>query len=476
VLGGHIGNGPLAKCVRIAAAIVAIVIFGPATGWSCSCATRGLSQCGGLEKNSIVFVGTVLNIENPPNKDPKLEDGGVSRYHFRVDENFVRAPGSAIDVYSGRGGADCSYHFQQGRQYLVFAYQLHSGDPAYASICSETQPVEYAVAVLPQLRAMRDRTKVASLYGRLERVQQPYTGTWQESFNQPLGKTILHIKSKSNEFQTQTDANGVYAFYDVPAGEYRVSAALPHGLEIAQAILSDPVNPLKLPARACYEYNVEAFPTGRIAGSVLGPDGVPLRSASVELFRWDAYQENERGWWEFQGDKRSIFQFLHVSPGDYLFVFNNGNRLDPDSPFPRTFYSSSADSAHAQVIHLGEGQQFLSADIHVSEGRPTRSLRVLLKWDDDTMPPDPLVFVSARGSEGDEPNASKIKPGVYRVTLLRDAHYKIEGIHYCERECDDSGCGPAAKWKTNTIEVDGNDERTPEVTLSFPPPPGGCTP
>jgi hypothetical protein len=248
-----------------------------------------------------------------------------------------------------------------------------------------------------------------------------------------------------------------------------MTAALPDGLEIGQMILSDPVPPLKLPAKACYEYDVEAMPTGRIRGQVLDPEGTPLRSASVELFRADQYKEDVRGWWEFQGDDQSHFEFLHVSPGDYILVFNNPNRLDPESPFPRTFYSSATEPSRAQVIHLEEGEQFLTANIHVNGGRPTRSLTVRLLWEEGSPSGKDIVSVSVNGSEGDEPFPRKVKPYVYEITLLRDGRYTIQGNQYCERDCDEQGCKPAREWKTPAVEVDGADHRATEVTLTFPP-------
>ena len=397
-----------------------------------------------------------------------MGDGGTALYHFRVDENFTGAPGSGVDIYSGRGGADCSYHFRQGVRYLVFAYRSSPESAPYAYSCSDTRSIEQARGLLPQLRAMRDGTKVASLYGRLMRVQQPYSGTWADSFDQPITNTVLRAEFGHNVFKTKTDANGVYAFYDLPAGTYRMTAVLPRGLEIAQTILSDPVPPLKLPANTCYEYDVDALPTGRIRGQVLGADGTPLHSASVELFRADNYKEGAPGWWESQSDRKSNFEFLHVSPGDYLLVFNNPNRLDPDSPFPRTFYSSATESSHAQVIHLADGEQLLTANIHVSGGRPTRSLIVRLMWEEGSPSDKDLVSVSVKGSEGDTPFPREVKPRVYEITLLRDARYTVQGNQYCQRDCDENGCKPAKLWKTPAVEVDGADNRAMEVTLTFP--------
>ena len=41
--------------------------------------------------------------------------------------------------------------------------------------------------------------------------------------------------------------------------------------------------PFKIPNEACYEYDVDALPTGHIRGSVLGADGKPLEVASIDV-------------------------------------------------------------------------------------------------------------------------------------------------------------------------------------------------
>ena len=106
------------------------------------------------------------------------------------------------------------------------------------------------------------------------------------------------LRSDKNTLEAKTDANGYYAFFGVPAGKYRVEANLPQHFEIAQTILSEPVPPIDLPQNACYEYNVEVLPTGRIRGKVIGPDGNALPYASVELYRPSRYWGDGRslGW------------------------------------------------------------------------------------------------------------------------------------------------------------------------------------
>lgn len=217
--------------------------FGGPILLGCSCGGPGPVPCGGLSPTTFVFVGTVESIENPPpdfNQPAEsrvdmrtVDQSGYSRYHFRVDEKISGIQTTDIDVFSGRGGGDCSYHFQKGAQYLVFPYQSDDGRPM-ATICSETRPVELAKAKLAVLRAMRDDQPVASLYGTMRNMQQPYGSVSDEYYGNPVADTRMILRSDKNVLEAKTDANGNYSFFDVPAGKYHVEADLPQHFEIAQ--------------------------------------------------------------------------------------------------------------------------------------------------------------------------------------------------------------------------------------------------
>ena len=105
----------------------------------------------------------------------------------------------------------------------------------------------------------------------------------------------------------------------------------PARFEFSQKTLKGGLPPFRIPSGACYEYNVNALPTGKIRGSVLGPNGKSLKLASVELYRAERFDPAQPGLWGFQGEDGK-FEFDHIGPGEYLLVFNRMNRLDPIRP------------------------------------------------------------------------------------------------------------------------------------------------
>jgi hypothetical protein len=408
-----------------------------------------------------LFVGTVVDIENPPDERRGADQSGSARYKFRVDENIHGMAAKEVDVFSGRGGADCSYHFQLGEKYFV-----NPGgtiDHLLATVCSDTQPAAGAEPLLTELRARRDGKLYASVYGVLRKTQQPYSWTYADEYDRPLPGTTVELKSADRTLTSQTDRNGVFRFYGVPAGTYRFDAALPANLELAETILSDSQPPIIVPEDACYEQNLDALPTSRIRGRVLGPDGQPLKNADVALFRVDRYDERDMGWWEFQDEEKGHFEFNNVSPGRYVIVFHNSNRPDPDIPYPRTFYPGSPDLKTALPITVEEGQQVLNADIHLSDGPETRTLVVRVHWNLNPTPDD--VFVFATGNDGNQPIAKRLSPGVFQVILFRSARYTIVAKQDCGLRWEDNVGRPIGGRETERIEVDGADAKTTELTL-----------
>src|ERR1700733_454493 len=128
---------------------------------ACSCGTvHRPSNCADVKPIGLSFVGTVIDIENPPDERRGADQSGLSRYRFRVDENISGFDEKEVDVYSGRGGGDCSYHFRTGESYFVTPFKgtadlmaLYGAKPGklMAGICTETQPAASAGALLAEL-------------------------------------------------------------------------------------------------------------------------------------------------------------------------------------------------------------------------------------------------------------------------------------------------------------------------------------
>jgi hypothetical protein len=301
-------------------------------------------------------VGTVLDIENPPSETVRPDWQGLSRYHFRVDENINGIDTMEVDVYSGRADGICSYHFELGKTYLV--NPDFTNGQYFASSCSDTAPVADAEPFLSELRARKDRKPHASLYGVLR---------GSEDSHDPISNVTIEISAEKQKLSALTDAGGIFKFYGVPAGTYNFSARLPASMRFAKIVLTD-ATAITLPENACSQQDLDAKPLGQVHGTVIGPGGTAIRNGDVTLFRWDRYKKGDKGWTEFL-DENGDFEFSHVSPGIYVLVFHNDNKSDPRIPYPRTFFPAASEFSSAEPIIVKDDGT--SADIYLSGGPPT---------------------------------------------------------------------------------------------------------
>ena len=96
----------------------------------------------------------------------------------------------------------------------------------------------------------------------------------------------------------------------------------------------------------------------------------PSKLASVELYRAGQYDDTRPGLVGLFRVRRA-FSISTTSARENMFVvYNRMNRMDPNSPFPRSFYPGSTDAGGAEPIVLKDGQQLLKANIKLREGYP----------------------------------------------------------------------------------------------------------
>lgn len=466
-------------------AVVLLLGF-PAAVLACTCSQSAPGKCPGLAPGGVVFLGTVTGAyvvpasapaagaaDTPSSANSPVDGPAVTpiiRYHFRVQERFSGPQVSSIDIFSGGDDGDCGYRFQTGKQYLVFTHEGADGR-LYSTICDGTRPAADARALIPQLRAMRAGQRVASVFGIVRRVDPPFLDP-PDAADPPVANVTVHLRSRWDRFETATDAHGVYSLYDVHPGVYMFSARLPARMELTPHNLATGLHPFDLAAGACFEYDVDALPTGEIRGSVLAPDGKPLSLASVELYREGSYSEDRPGLWSFQGSN-GVFDFDHVGPGRYLLVFNRRDRLDPNLPYSRAFYPGVSELSGARPIVLKDGQRLLHLKMRLSRGIPTRRLRVRVRFLGER--PRGTITVMAQANRGDNPAARRLAPDLYEFTLLDSAVYTVSGWedlvpqHIPARRGQPS-CAAPARINAPSVSIGATRAPLEQITLTFPRP------
>jgi len=406
-----------------------------------------------LKNSEAVFVGTVTG-----------ESSGT--YKFHVTEAFR---GVTSDTFEVEGVPGVSFTgFESGKQYLVFAYTFALKDATkyhLARGCGFTRELKYAQAALEQVRAEKNGGRVASVYGMLMRTF-PETLRWDETYERGLPGVVVRLQSGSKSYTSKTDENGVYEFERLPAGIYQVSADLPPDLALGDRISDRPELSFELPRDSSFQYDLDALPTGRIRGRVVGPDGKPLAVTSVELYRADFFAPDRQGAFGSQVDGRP-FDFSRLPPGDYVVVFNRQNFTSPDAPFHRTFYPGAPDVQGATSIHLSDGQQISDADIHVKDPIPTRAITVQLHWDGRTTAEYYPPQVTVAASDLQNPIALNVGPDTYSVNLFLTVRYTLRARTFCRS-------GAKGAIDTPAVTIEGADAAVAKVDLAFGE--GACPP
>jgi hypothetical protein len=192
--------------------------------------------------------------------------------------------------------------------------------------------------------------------------------------DKPLSGLAIRLRSADHRFETKSDKHGNYAFPDLFPGEYSVSVDLPPGYVLVGDTVSSPPKPLVISANSCGEHDLIALPTGQIAGRVVTSDGAGIGDWYIRHIRLVCAQRNKENgneWdrWEFLKD--GSFAFEHVAPGDYVVVYNYKDRVDENQPYPKTYYPSAADAAHAQQVHVRVGERVSDVVIQVRANPPS---------------------------------------------------------------------------------------------------------
>jgi hypothetical protein len=252
--------------IRVSIALFVAGTFCAERSPACSCLTAPrASNCADLKPIGPSFVGTVIDIENPPDERRGADQAGLSRYRFRIDENISGFEEKEVDIYSGRGGGDCSYHFRMGQSYFVAPYKgtaafmaLYGAEPGklMAGICTATQPTASATALLKELRARKKGG--ATVVGVLRTEPGP------DDYNLRIPDATVELRTGNTTLSTQTDVGGVYQFYGVPAATYQFAVKLPADFQPA-ADKAAVLPPITIADQPCYSkdvYAVQTVPTG----------------------------------------------------------------------------------------------------------------------------------------------------------------------------------------------------------------------
>ena len=99
----------------------------PSTGYACQCSSTHIPVMGAIKSDSI-FYGTVLDI-----KEQREEDTSYHAVLFDV-KNTIRGQ-SQTNLEIKQAAFSCDYHFEIGKEYLVYAYNVEN--ELFTTLCDQ---------------------------------------------------------------------------------------------------------------------------------------------------------------------------------------------------------------------------------------------------------------------------------------------------------------------------------------------------
>ncbi|MBL8795644.1 MAG: hypothetical protein JNM56_17195 [Planctomycetia bacterium] len=84
----------------------------------------------------------------------KIEEAGANRsVSLEVQKVWKGVEEKKLVVSTSKSGASCGYGFQEGKAYLIYAYQEAKAPMLRVSLCSRTTPLDKAETDLKELGA-----------------------------------------------------------------------------------------------------------------------------------------------------------------------------------------------------------------------------------------------------------------------------------------------------------------------------------
>jgi hypothetical protein len=148
-----------------------MTIFIPYSVYACSCAQPQTVEAE-LSRSKEVFAGRVLEV-----KEHRSLNGSMTKAAlFEVNQIWKGGSESQIIIYTGSGGGDCGVRFEEGEEYLVYAYpSTMYGDKELliTIICDRTKVMVQAQEDLAILGEGKVPTEQVNLEDELNRLH-PY--------------------------------------------------------------------------------------------------------------------------------------------------------------------------------------------------------------------------------------------------------------------------------------------------------------
>jgi hypothetical protein len=353
---------------------------------ACSCVT-GAPLCQRYWTTDAVFDATVVAIrplepaKPPPGGDLRPVDKIVT---LEVRRSWKGVQPGPLEITTGGEGGMCGFPFRVGGRYLVNADHGRTDARFHASLCSLTREFDGTGTEADFLASLAAPASGGRAFGSVRTLSVAFNQ--ERTRRESATETLVRLLGGAQEQSTKS-SQGRYAFTGLADGKYRVEIVVPDGYSTYAASREIEI----LGPRACASEDFVFSPAGRIAGRLVGPDGLALTGVRVEVMPPNArphpaYLSIETS----PTDAGGYFEVRNLPPGDYIVGVNPQDLPTRYNPYARAVYPGG--TAEPDVISLSLGQMVDVGTWQIPP--PLEVVRVpgIITWSDGT--PASGVYVS----------------------------------------------------------------------------------
>ena len=349
--------------------------------------------------------------------------------------------------------AACIWSFRKetiGHRFLLYLRSFGENVSWLVSTCDRSNILEHAAEDLLYLDNMekhRGKTRVSGKYHGSSNVTL-----------EDVGNRTIRIIGDKKTYETNTNAGGVFEIYDLPPGNYLIEPEIPKGWQLARDDSDEPTPrksiPFKLEAKKHVTLDLPFEPSNKVEGSVVGPDGNPMKGVCVDLLKPGQVDGNIFDCTNEHG----VFSIRSVPEGSYVVALNADGKLRPAEPFPTLFYPNVAQREKAALITISNGETVKGINFVVSNIAETVTVSGVLLFSDGKPAADEYVTFLPPKSEdeqGDQTDAA----GRFTIRVIKGVKGEVSAEFY-------ASLGDYEKCPKLDALIKASREETPEIKSS----------
>ena len=330
---------------------------------ACSCGSfDSPPACESYWKYEVAFVGHIVEAGR---------QGGDAK--VRIDRALKGVSLGEVTVRNEDAGIGCGYPFKKGKDYVVFATRNGEGEIEIAGCSRDIWELGRPLSedALRFIDTLRKPAMGGWIYGEVSLLGRAFNHDDADEKSRGVDGATVLLEGAGIQRRTTT-VNGRFEFVGMPTGKYDVSMQMPQGLPAALTLRVPEGTTfddyLTLPPvagysrtitighdRACGYAPFGAALDGRIAGSVLGPEGSPAKNVEVEAVpaEIDTRREEYFSSATVTTDERGKYEISGLFPGRYVVGVNLRDVVTKRTPHPIVIFK---DAAGRDDVDVGPGE------------------------------------------------------------------------------------------------------------------------